>query len=411
MAITRLTDFITVATSKWTYGDSAFKYEGEVNQDHDTIYPLMIMTPPTSRMPDIYEGWEHYNVEMEFYNTYQTAAQNAVTLQLRWDNLQDLALEWLDNVLIEYSGGVIPNVSTSSPTPTQVYIDKETLQIERIKNNKNDKLCRITMRFDMRMFTRCFTPKSVYPNTISDLVVWLRADSNTTFDIPTKKVATWGDSSGNNNNISQGAAGKQPFRYSYSPSSPIEPSGDYLDKTRITFPKPSAGLQPQYHFVSDSNSPISGNDFTIVIVANCIETTVHRPIYAYTDTGTGVIIRIGQTTGDKFLALVTDESGKSITTIVNVINIESDNIFITTLESENLTVQNNNNSEITNTTAGFDATALFNTQPFSIGGMPGWGDGLWPEFDTPEILVYNKALSISEKNQVLDYLNNKYKIY
>ena len=411
MAITRLTDFITVATSKWTYGDSAFKYEGEVNQDHDTIYPLMIMTPPTSRMPDIYEGWEHYNVEMEFYNTYQTAAQNAVTLQLRWDNLQDLALEWLDNVLIEYSGGVIPNVSTSSPTPTQVYIDKETLQIERIKNNKNDKLCRITMRFDMRMFTRCFTPKSVYPNTISDLVVWLRADSNVNFDIPTKKVATWGDSSGNNNNISQGAAGKQPFRYSYSPSSPIEPSGDYLDKTRITFPKPSAGLQPQYHFVSDSNSPISGNDFTIVIVANCIETTVHRPIYAYTDTGTGVIIRIGQTTGDKFLALVTDESGKSITTIVNVINIESDNIFITTLESENLTVQNNNNSEITNTTAGFDATALFNTQPFSIGGMPGWGDGLWPEFDTPEILVYNKALSISEKNQVLDYLNNKYKIY
>ena len=48
MAITRLTDFVTVATSKWTYGDSAFKYEGEVNQDHDTIYPLMIMTPPRS---------------------------------------------------------------------------------------------------------------------------------------------------------------------------------------------------------------------------------------------------------------------------------------------------------------------------------------------------------------------------
>tara|TARA_R110001583_G_scaffold68153_3_gene194207 strand:+ start:992 stop:2227 length:1236 start_codon:yes stop_codon:yes gene_type:complete len=411
MAITRLTDFVTVATSKWTYGDSAFKYEGEVNQDHDTIYPLMVMTPPTSRMPDIYEGWEHYNVEMEFYNTYQTAAQNAVTLQLRWDNLQDLALEWLDNVLIEYSGGVIPNVSTSSPTPTQVYIDKESLQIERIKNNKNDKLCRITMRFDMRMFTRCFTPKSVYPNTISDLVVWLRADSNTTFNIPTKKVSTWGDSSGNNNNISQSSAGRQPFRYSYSPSSPIEPSGDYLDKTRITFPKPSTGLQPQYHFLSDSNSPISGNDFTIFIVANCIEATVHRPIYSYTDTGTGVSIKIGQGSADKFVALVTDESGKSITTIVITTNIESDNIFVTTLESDNLSVQNNNNSKVTNTTAGFNATALFNTQPFSIGGALGFAEGFWPEFDTPEILIYNKALLTSETNQVLDYLNNKYKIY
>ena len=130
MAITRLTDFVTVATSKWTYGDSAFKYEGEVNQDHDTIYPLMIMTPPSSRMPDIYEGFEHYNVEMEFYNTYQTAAQNAVTLQQRWDNLQDLALEWLDNVLIEYSGGVIVNQTPNKPpTPTQVYIDKESLNV------------------------------------------------------------------------------------------------------------------------------------------------------------------------------------------------------------------------------------------------------------------------------------------
>ena len=85
MAATRLTDIITVFDSKWTYGDVKFGYEGEVNQDHDTIYPLMIMTPPTSRMPDIYEGWEHYNVEMEFYNTYQTATQNAVTLQQRWD--------------------------------------------------------------------------------------------------------------------------------------------------------------------------------------------------------------------------------------------------------------------------------------------------------------------------------------
>ena len=42
MAITRLTDFVTVATSKWTYGDTKFGYEGEVNQDHDTQYPLML---------------------------------------------------------------------------------------------------------------------------------------------------------------------------------------------------------------------------------------------------------------------------------------------------------------------------------------------------------------------------------
>lgn len=413
MAITRLTDFITVATSKWTYGDSAFKYEGEVNQDHDTIYPLMVMTPPTSRMPDIYEGWEHYNVEMEFYNTYQTAAQNAVTLQLRWDNLQDLALEWLDNVLINYSGGTIPNVSTLSPTPTQVYIDKESLRLERIKNNKNDKLCRITMNFDMRMFTRCFTPKSVYPNTISDLVVWLRADSNVTFDIPTKKVSNWSDSSGLGNDVLQGDSTKQPFRYSYSPLSPIKPSGDYLDKTRITFPTPYSGLQPQYHFVSKTTAPITGNDFTIFIVANCTTTpsTPLRPIYGYSDINSGAYIKIGQGIDNSFRAEVKDESGITITVTCPVTNIQRDNIMVCTLESTILTVQTNNTNIENADTPGFAGGGLFNTQKFSIGGVIGSVDGLWPEFDTPEILVYNKALSPTETNQVLDYLNNKYKIY
>ena len=413
MAITRLTDFITVATSKWTYGDSAFKYEGEVNQDHDTIYPLMIMTPPTSRMPDIYEGWEHYNVEMEFYNTYQTAAQNAVTLQLRWDNLQDLALEWLDNVLINYSGGVILNVSTSSPTPTQVYIDKESLQIERIKNNKNDKLCRITMRFDMRMFTRCFTPKSVYPNTISDLVVWLRADSNVTFDIPTKKVSTWGDSSVNSNNVSQSSSARQPFRYSYSPSSPITPSGDYLDKTRITFPTPVTGVQPQYHFISDTFAPITGNDFTIFSVVNCTTspTVPIRSFYGYTDVTTGAKMEIGQGVGNNFTSNIVDGSINDITVTAPVTNIESDNIMVSKLNEETLSVQVNDGNPISNTTAGFNATGLFSKTNFSIGGLIGLGEGNWSEIDSPEILVYNKALSTTETNQVLDYLNNKYKIY
>ena len=119
MAITRLNDFVTVAKDKWTYGDFKFNYEGVVNQDHNVIYPLMLMEPPTSVIPDVYEGFETYTVEFEFYNSYKKAAQDAVTLQRRWDNLQDLAMEWLANVLINYSGGTITSPSTSSPTPTQ----------------------------------------------------------------------------------------------------------------------------------------------------------------------------------------------------------------------------------------------------------------------------------------------------
>ena len=91
MAITRLTDIITVFDSKWTYGDVKFGYEGEVNQDHDTKYPLMLVEPPSSTIPEIYNGREEYEFEINFYNLYHQAAHSVVSLQKRWDNLQDLA--------------------------------------------------------------------------------------------------------------------------------------------------------------------------------------------------------------------------------------------------------------------------------------------------------------------------------
>ena len=55
MAITRLTDIIQVFEDKWTYGDVKFGYEGELNQDHDVKYPLLLIEPPESTIPEIFE--------------------------------------------------------------------------------------------------------------------------------------------------------------------------------------------------------------------------------------------------------------------------------------------------------------------------------------------------------------------
>ena len=43
----------------------------------------------------------------------------------------------------------------------------------RDKEEKNDRLVKITMSFDMRMFTRCFTNKSKYPNQVPNLTMSL----------------------------------------------------------------------------------------------------------------------------------------------------------------------------------------------------------------------------------------------
>jgi hypothetical protein len=401
MAITRLTDFITVATSKWTYGDSAFKYEGEVNQDHDTIYPLMVMIPPTSRMPDIYEGWEHYNVEMEFYNSYQTAAQNAVTLQQRWDNLQDLAMEWLDQVLINYSGGALPNPSTSSPTPTQVYIDKESLQIDRIKNDKNDKLCRITMRFDMRMFTRCFTPQSSYPNDVSDLVVWLSADSNVTFNIPTKKVSSWTDRSGQSNSVAQATSSKQPLRYGYDGAA---------DKSRINFNGTSQ------HFTSDNNAPITANDFTVFAVFKYDNLTNNaQKIFTVKETVDRLNFGINNQ-GRVFLKGKDDVGFTGEVTSGATEKMDTFNIAMGQFEKitggTNINVQWNKNAMQTTFVANFNNNNTgFDDAVFNIGFIDNGTADNYFTGDLCELIVYNKALNTSEADEVRNYLNNKYKIY
>ena len=246
MAINRLTDIVAAMKSKWTYGDKDFAYNFEVNEKHNTQYPYMMINPPNSEMPEIYGGWESYDFEISFFDTYKTASQQAVTLEQKWDNLQDLALEWIDNLMIHYNNPGGANVG--------IYFLEETLDFERVKEVANDRLVQIKMFFTLRSVTRCLlgnVPMNYYPNQIPNLAVWLKADSGIEYDTPTKRVSAWKDQSGNNNNISQSTVSKQPLRYNYDGAA---------DKTRINFDGTNDEM------ASDSNSPIT-TDFTAFAVA------------------------------------------------------------------------------------------------------------------------------------------------
>ena len=219
MAIIRLTDVVTVMKAKWTFGDSYFGYTEEFNDNHNTQYPSLLITPPNSVFPEVTlnNGWEEYSFEVYFSDLYGQTVQQNESIEQRWDNLQDLATEWLDRFLINYQE---PNVLAM--------LNDESVEIERVKEVANDQLLQIRMLFTVRMFTKCFRPVSSYPSNINaaNLLVWLRADSGLTFDIATKKVSLWADQSGNGNDIGQSTSGLQPLRYSYDGAS---------DKSRIEF--------------------------------------------------------------------------------------------------------------------------------------------------------------------------------
>tara|TARA_R110002167_G_scaffold100424_1_gene262173 strand:+ start:3809 stop:6745 length:2937 start_codon:yes stop_codon:yes gene_type:complete len=267
MAIEKLTDFVKVANDKWTYGESKFGYESEVNQDHNIIYPFLLIKPPTTNIENVYNGWQDHDFEVQFYNTFEKEARDAVELQTRWDNLEDLGLEWMDMILKNYNN-------------TEVIISHDSVVIEREKEDKNDKLVKINMIFQVRMFRRCFNPQYKYPTDVNGLVSWLKADSDVTFNIHKKTASQWLDQTSNNNDVSQLTELSKPLRYGFDGAS---------DKSKITFNGKS-----QY-FESNNNMPITGNDFSIFHVAKCeqLPTTLSQSIISYKDTDGDEEIRNG----------------------------------------------------------------------------------------------------------------------
>ena len=380
MAITRLTDIITVFESKWTYGDTKFGYEGEVNQDHDTQYPLMLIQPPESIIPAIYNGREEYSFEINFYNLYSQAAQSVVTLQKRWDNLQDLSNEWLDLVLKNYQDVTV-----------DAYLNDESIEIERLKDVANDKLVQIKLVFTMSAFTKCFRPVSNYPTDFSDLAIWLRADSGVGFDIPTKKVSTWADKSGNNNNLSQTLVANKPLRYGY---------GGQDDKSYLSFNGTSSDM------ISDSNSPITA-DFTIFEVSNI--KNHDSSVFSYSN-GLGATISI-ECFDRNYYARVTQEIGIDIETQNTIDILGKSHIGVLTKKQQTINLNyydSTNSTSNTDINGAFDPDLRFNEDKFNIGTL---NDANHLDGDVQEVIVYNRALSDSEIASVKSYLNLKYKIY
>jgi len=379
MAITRLTDIITVFDSKWTYGDVKFGYNGEVNQDHDTKYPLMLVTPPESIMPVIYDGREEYSFEINFYNLYSQAAQSAVTLQKRWDNLQDLSNEWLDMVLKKYQDVTV-----------EAYLNDESIEIERIKDTQNDKLVQIKLVFTMSAFTMCFRPVSNYPSDFADLVVWLRADSGVTFDIPTKRVSAWADGSGNNNDVGASNKASQPLRNGYDGAN---------DKAYIGFD----GIKNA--MLSNINCPISSGFYTIFTVAKQNKFSTDR-LSVFNYKSGSIELNVGFN-GNRHSSYITN--GASFAFYDSEVSSEYA-ILATSFDgtSGRLTTSVNTGINSSSVVSGWDESITFDSATFNIGIRE---DIDFSNTDIEEIIVYNRELSTSEKSDIKGYLNLKYKIY
>ena len=379
MAI-RLTDIVTVMKSKWTYGDKFFGYTEEFNDNHNTQYPSILITPPSSVFPEvsINNGWELYTFEIYFSDLYNRTAQANVSLDQRWDNLQDLANEWLDMFLKNYQDGVVTG-----------FLEGEDVSVERVKEVANDQLIQIRMNFTWKVFSKCFRPQSVYPTDISNLVTWLRADSGLTFDIPTKRISAWADYSGSNNNLVQATKTKQALRYTYDGAN---------DKSRVEFNGTTD------YFDSVNNIPIT-SDFTIFQVSKNSGNT-SSDILSYANAGK--IIKLSYAANSELVAQVSDGTTAIDVTLTGS-NASNYHIGTYKLHNKRLYVDYDSLGSSLSTSvqeSAYNNSTTFNDAVYTISSAT-----LPINANLQEFIIFNASLDDYTIEQIKSYLNKKYNIY
>ena len=379
MAI-RLTDIVTVMKSKWTYGDKFFGYTEEFNDNHNTQYPSILITPPSSLFPEVSlnNGWELYTFEIYFSDLYNRTAQANVSLDQRWDNLQDLANEWLDMFLKNYQDGVVTG-----------FLEGEDVSVERVKEVANDQLIQIRMNFTWKVFSKCFRPQSVYPTDIANLVTWLRADSGLTFDIPTKRISAWADYSGSNNNLVQATKTKQALRYTYDGAN---------DKSRVEFNGTTD------YFDSENNIPIT-SDFTIFQVSKNSGNAL-SDILSYANAGK--IIKLSYDANSELVAQVSDGT-TSIDVTLTGSNASNYHIGTYRLHNKRLYVDYDSLGSSLSTSvqeSSYDNSTTFNDAVYTISSAT-----LPINANLQEFIIFNASLDDYTIGQIKSYLNKKYNIY
>ena len=379
MAI-RLTDIVTIMKSKWTYGDKFFGYTEEFNDNHNTQYPSILITPPSSVFPEVSlnNGWELYTFEIYFSDLYNRTAQANVSLDQRWDNLQDLANEWLDMFLKNYQDGVVT-----------AFLEGEDVSVERVKEVANDQLIQIRMNFTWKVFSKCFRPQSVYPTDIANLATWLRADSGLTFDIPTKKISAWADYSGSNNNLVQATKTKQALRYTYDGAN---------DKSRVEFNGTTD------YFDSVNNIPIT-SDFTIFQVSKNSGNAL-SDILSYANAGK--IIKLSYAANSELVAQVSDGTTSIDVTLASS-NASDYHIGTYRLHNKRLYVDYDSLGSSLSTSvqeSAYDNSTTFNDAVYTISSASSTINANLQEF-----IIFNASLDDYTIGQIKSYLNKKYNIY
>ena len=392
MAFKRLRELRDRFEQQWINGGFIFGYENEVNENHNNDYPLLVVLPPTSELPET-EGSskEDYTFECLIVKPY--FQNHTGSLDVVLSLLEQEALTWLQRVLDSY-------------TNKEVILSPDSISVEREKELYNDKLIQVRLTFTLNAFSHHFSHYDESSITALSPSVWLRSDLGVKTQMfgGNEVVTRWKDQSGNSNDFIQATSTKQP-------------SYEYEDTTNGY---PYLNFDGTDDFMKCVNNSIDGTGdsldraISIFYIAKTNAATTGALISLNKDNASYAQIDInarvdsGSSFWNNFLEDSSDNESSYIYT-TNVLNTTG--VYGLTMKANGLMKSFYNGSMVATTNnPSFTPEAYRSVYPIMLAAANSTTPTNFLNAQIQEIMIFDKELTTDEALYLSKYLQHKYNI-
>ena len=391
MAFKRLRELRDRFEQQWINGGFIFGYENEVNENHNNDYPLLVVLPPTSELPETEgDSKEDYTFECLIVKPY--FQNHTGSLDVVLSLLEQEALTWLQRVLDSY-------------TSKEVILSPNSISVEREKELYNDKLIQVRLTFTLNAFSHHFSHYDDSSITALSPSVWLRSDLGVKTQMfgGNEVVTRWKDQSGNSNDFIQATSTKQP-------------SYEYEDTTNGY---PYLNFDGTDDFMKCVNNSIDGTTdsldraISIFYIAKTNASTTGSLLSLNKENESLPIIDInaransGESFWNNFFEDTQDDESSYIYT-TNVLNVTG--VYGATIKANGL-IKSYYNGSLVNTASGdFTPEAYRNTNPIMLAAANSTTPTNFLNAQIQEIMIFDNELTGDEVTTLSTYLKHKYNI-
>jgi archaellin len=123
-------DFAAAVTATAGLSSYLFDEVSAINKNHNTSYPLCVVSPPNFSVENINKGWAKYQMEVHIIQV----SNKSIADSIEYDDAMELFSEWVSNLMKQRDGE---------------YVLSQDLSVGTVRNLGSDNTIGIRVEFSM----------------------------------------------------------------------------------------------------------------------------------------------------------------------------------------------------------------------------------------------------------------------